>query len=63
MAIEKAGYTPGEDVALALDVAASEFHNDGVYTIDGKGLSADELIAFYADLVASYPLVSIEGPA
>ncbi|MEU4330305.1 phosphopyruvate hydratase [Nonomuraea dietziae] len=62
VAIEKAGYTPGEDVALALDVAASEFHNDGVYTIDGKGLSADELIAFYADLVASYPLVSIEDP-
>ncbi|GAA2370502.1 phosphopyruvate hydratase [Nonomuraea africana] len=62
VAIEKAGYTPGEDVALALDVAASEFHKDGVYTIDGKGLSADELIAFYADLVASYPLVSIEDP-
>ncbi|MEU4545400.1 phosphopyruvate hydratase [Nonomuraea dietziae] len=62
VAIEKAGYTLGEDVALALDVAASEFHKDGVYTIDGKGLSADELIAFYADLVASYPLVSIEDP-
>ncbi|WP_431895655.1 phosphopyruvate hydratase [Nonomuraea sp. bgisy101] len=62
VAIERAGYTPGEDVALALDVAASEFHKDGVYTIDGKGLSADELIAFYADLVDSYPLVSIEDP-
>ncbi|MEU7899043.1 phosphopyruvate hydratase [Nonomuraea sp. NPDC049152] len=62
VAIERAGYTPGEDVALALDVAASEFHKDGVYTIDGKGLSADELIAFYADLVESYPLVSIEDP-
>ncbi|MEU6999610.1 phosphopyruvate hydratase [Nonomuraea sp. NPDC046570] len=62
VAIEKAGYVPGEDVALALDVAASEFHKDGVYTIDGKGLSAQELIAFYADLVASYPLVSIEDP-
>ncbi|MFD8530867.1 phosphopyruvate hydratase [Streptosporangium canum] len=62
VAIEKAGYVPGEDVALALDAAASEFHKDGVYTIDGKGLSAAELIAFYEDLVANYPLVSIEDP-
>jgi enolase len=62
VAIERAGYTPGEDVGLALDVAASEFHKDGVYTIDGKGLSAQELIAFYADLVDNYPLVSIEDP-
>ncbi|TMR97632.1 phosphopyruvate hydratase [Nonomuraea basaltis] len=62
VAIERAGYTPGQDVALALDVAASEFHKDGVYTIDGKGLSAQELIAFYEDLVANYPLVSIEDP-
>ncbi|MCG5216863.1 phosphopyruvate hydratase [Streptosporangium sp. KLBMP 9127] len=62
VAIEKAGYTPGEDIGLALDVAASEFHADGVYTIDGKGLSATELIAFYEDLVRSYPLVSIEDP-
>src|SRR5690606_7614282 len=61
-AIERAGYKPGEDIALALDVAASEFYNDGVYTIDGKGLSADELISFYEDLVRSYPLVSIEDP-
>ncbi|MFI7704505.1 phosphopyruvate hydratase [Nonomuraea sp. NPDC049480] len=62
VAIERAGYTPGEDIGLALDVAASEFHKDGVYTIDGKGLSAQELIAFYEDLVANYPLVSIEDP-
>ncbi|MFF4773871.1 phosphopyruvate hydratase [Microtetraspora fusca] len=62
VAIEKAGYTPGQDIALALDVAASEFHSEGVYTIDGKGLSAAELIAFYEDLVRSYPLVSIEDP-
>ena len=62
VAIEKAGYTPGQDIALALDVAASEFHNDGVYTIDGKGVSAAELISFYEDLVRSYPLVSIEDP-
>jgi enolase len=62
VAVERAGYTPGEDIALALDVAASEFHSGGTYTIDGKGLSADELIAFYTDLVRSYPLVSIEDP-
>ncbi|MET9068337.1 phosphopyruvate hydratase [Streptosporangium sandarakinum] len=62
VAIGKAGYTPGEDVALALDVAASEFHDNGVYTIDGKGHSAAELIDFYEDLVGSYPLVSIEDP-
>ncbi|MEW9529040.1 phosphopyruvate hydratase [Microbispora sp. NPDC049125] len=62
VAIEKAGYTPGQDIALALDVAATEFHSDGVYTIDGKGLSAAELIAYYEDLVRSYPLVSIEDP-
>ncbi|GAA4565942.1 phosphopyruvate hydratase [Planotetraspora kaengkrachanensis] len=62
VAIEKAGYTPGEDIALALDVAATEFHSGGVYTIDGKGVSADELISFYEDLVRSYPLVSIEDP-
>ncbi|MEU9888105.1 phosphopyruvate hydratase [Sphaerisporangium sp. NPDC051017] len=62
VAIEKAGYTPGEDIALALDVAATEFHSGGVYTLDGKGNSSDELIAFYEDLVRSYPLVSIEDP-
>ncbi|MBP2707198.1 phosphopyruvate hydratase [Microbispora sp. RL4-1S] len=62
VAIERAGFTPGEDIALALDVAATEFHSNGVYTIDGKGLSAEELIAFYEDLVDSYPLVSIEDP-
>ncbi|MBG0814972.1 phosphopyruvate hydratase [Planomonospora sp. ID82291] len=62
VAIEKAGYTPGEDIGLALDVAASEFHNEGVYTLEGKGLSSAEMIAFYEDLVANYPLVSIEDP-
>ncbi|MEO3812123.1 phosphopyruvate hydratase [Sphaerisporangium sp. B11E5] len=62
VAIEKAGLTPGTDIALALDVAATEFHEAGVYTLDGKGHSAQELIAFYEDLVRSYPLVSIEDP-
>ncbi|GAA5072368.1 enolase [Thermocatellispora tengchongensis] len=62
VAIEKAGFTAGEEIALALDVAATEFHKDGVYTIDGKGHSASELIGFYEELVRSYPLVSIEDP-
>ncbi|GAA1974923.1 phosphopyruvate hydratase [Kitasatospora viridis] len=61
-AIKKAGYVPGKDVALALDVAASEFYKDGAYQFEGKPLSAGELIDYYADLVASYPLVSIEDP-
>ncbi|AKU15942.1 phosphopyruvate hydratase [Luteipulveratus mongoliensis] len=61
-AITKAGFTPGKDVALALDVAASEFHDKGKYTFEGKDISSKELIAYYADLVASYPLVSIEDP-
>ncbi|MDH6123095.1 phosphopyruvate hydratase [Kitasatospora sp. GP82] len=61
-AIKKAGYVPGKDVALALDVAASEFYKDGAYQFEGKALSAAELIDYYAELVAAYPLVSIEDP-
>jgi enolase len=61
-AIEKAGFTPGTDIALALDVAASEFFDDGVYTFEGKATSAEEMSAYYATLVADYPLVSIEDP-
>ena len=61
-AITQAGYEPGRDVALALDVAASEFCEDGTYTFEGAVTSADDLIAYYADLVSSYPLVSIEDP-
>ncbi|GAB7181259.1 phosphopyruvate hydratase [Kitasatospora sp. Ki12] len=61
-AIQKAGYVPGRDVALALDVAASEFYKDGAYQFEGKALSAAELIEYYAELVAAYPLVSIEDP-
>ena len=62
MAIEKAGYRPGTDVALALDVAASEFCTDGVYTFEGQQRTAAEMTAYYAELVAAYPLVSIEDP-
>jgi len=62
VAIEKAGFTPGKDVGLALDVAATEFFKDGAYQFEGKATSTDELIAYYAQLVADYPLVSIEDP-
>ncbi|HEU4540840.1 MAG TPA: phosphopyruvate hydratase [Jiangellaceae bacterium] len=62
VAIEKAGFAPGSDVALALDVAATEFYSDGSYTLEGAPKSADELAAYYLDLVSAYPLVSIEDP-
>ncbi|MCG2620638.1 phosphopyruvate hydratase [Arthrobacter sp. I2-34] len=61
-AITRAGYTPGKDIALALDVASSEFYKDGAYQFEGKALSAAEMGAYYAQLVADYPLVSIEDP-
>jgi enolase 1/2/3 len=60
-AIEKAGYRPGEQVALALDVAASELYDNGRYTLEGKkGLDTDGMIAFLSDLASRYPIVSIE---
>jgi enolase len=59
-AIEKAGYTPGTEIALALDVAATELYKDGVYEFEGSKLSSADLTAYYADLLANYPLVSIE---
>ncbi|MEZ2122392.1 phosphopyruvate hydratase [Corynebacterium sp. CCM 9203] len=61
-AIEKAGFTPGEDVALALDVAASEFYKDGKYHFEGGERTAEEMSKVYGDLVAKYPIVSIEDP-
>jgi enolase len=61
-AIKKAGYEPGRDIALALDVAASEFYKDGAYQFEGKSRSASEMTDYYAELVAAYPLVSIEDP-
>jgi enolase len=61
-AIESAGFKVGTDIALALDVAASEFYDDSVYSFEGAKKSADEMTAYYADLVASYPIVSIEDP-
>ena len=61
-AIEKAGYVPSKDVKIAIDVAASEFYEDGKYHVDGKELTTDELIDFYEELVNTYPIVSIEDP-
>ena len=62
VAIEKAGFTPGTDVALALDVASTEFFEDDKYTFEGKALQAAAMIEYYEQLVADYPLVSIEDP-
>ncbi|HEY9661602.1 MAG TPA: phosphopyruvate hydratase, partial [Allocoleopsis sp.] len=59
-AIERAGYKPGDQVALALDVAATEFYKDGQYTYDGAAHSANELIDYLVGLVNEYPIISIE---
>ncbi|MBC7592541.1 MAG: phosphopyruvate hydratase [Kineosporiaceae bacterium] len=61
-AIESTGLKVGTDIALALDVAASEFHTDSGYTFEGAAKTAAEMTAYYADLVANYPIVSIEDP-
>ena len=60
--IEKAGYTPGDDVTLALDAASTEFYRDGVYDLKGEGvkLSSEEMAEYLAKLVADYPIQSIE---
>ena len=59
-AIEAAGYKPGEQVALALDPAASEFCRDGKYKMEGKTLDSGQMVKFYEGLVAKYPILSIE---
>ncbi len=63
-AITKAGYNPGVDVCLAIDVAASEFYKDGKYNLVGEGrsLTTDELIDYYQELITKYPIISIEDP-
>jgi enolase len=61
-AIEQAGLTAGTDIALALDVAASEFSRDGSYEFEGTSKSGEDLVAYYRTLVDSYPIVSIEDP-
>ncbi len=63
-AIEKAGYKPGDDIAIALDVAASELYKDGVYHLPGLGkkLTKEEMVEYYEKLVNNYPIISIEDP-
>ena len=61
-AITKAGFTPGKDLALGLDVAATEFFSNGVYRFEGNDRTAAEMIAYYSQLVAEYPLITIEDP-
>ena len=61
-AITKAGFTPGKDIALGLDVAATEFFENGSYRFEGRELNSAELVAYYSELVAAYPLITIEDP-
>ncbi|WP_322752657.1 phosphopyruvate hydratase [Frankia sp. Cas3] len=61
-AIGKAGFRPGQDIALALDVASTEFFSDGSYRFEGATRTAEDLSDYYAELVAAYPIVSIEDP-
>ena len=61
-AIKKAGLEPGKDVALALDVASSEFYKDGKYHFEGGEHTAEEMVKVYEDLISNYPIVSIEDP-
>lgn len=61
-AIKMAGYTPGKDVNLAIDVAASELYENGKYNIDGKGFTTEELIEYYDELINKYSIISIEDP-
>ena len=61
-AIKMAAYTPGKDVNLAIDVAASELYENGKYNIDGKGFTTEELIEYYDELINKYPIISIEDP-
>ena len=59
-AIRAAGYTPGDQISIGLDVASSEFYHDGLYHFEGKKLTSDEMIAFYETLINDYPVISIE---
>ena len=62
VAIENAGFKAGTQIALAMDVAATEFFEDGKYKFEGKALTSEQMIAYYSELVSNYPLVSIEDP-
>ncbi len=59
-AIRSAGYAPGKQISIGLDVASSEFYHDGLYHFEGKKLTSDEMIAFYETLISNYPVISIE---
>jgi len=61
-AVEQAGFALGSDIALAMDVAASEFHDGTAYTFEGRQKTADEMIGYYTELIDAYPIVSIEDP-
>ena len=61
-AVDLAGFKAGKDIALAMDVAATEFFDNGTYNFEGKKLTSEQMITYYAELVAAYPLVSIEDP-
>src|SRR5699024_4163615 len=61
-AIEKAGYTVGDQIALGLDVASSEFYSDGAYTFEGEKRDASAMTDYYAKLVEDFPIISIEDP-
>jgi len=61
-AVERAGLTLGDDIALALDVAATEFCSDGAYAFENKTMTSEQMSAYYTDLVATYPIVSLEDP-
>jgi enolase len=60
LAIDKAGYTPGEDIFIALDAASSEFYKDGKYLFEKRELTSDDMIILYEEIVGTYPVVSIE---
>jgi enolase len=62
VAIEGAGFKVGSQIALAMDVAATEFFTEGKYEFEGKSLTSDQMITYYSDLVSNYPLISIEDP-
>jgi len=61
-AVQQAGLTLGSDIVFAMDVAATEFYSDGAYQFEGSPKSAEQMVAYYTDLVANYPIVSIEDP-
>lgn len=59
-AIRAAGYAPGTDVSIGLDVASSEFYKNGIYEFEGKSMTSDQMIEFYENLINKYPIISIE---